>query len=121
MSHTPGPWFASPLQTADDGWTFCTVGPFDVRGKSLEHHVEDTIADVSGINHDAEANARMIAAAPDLLEAARAFLQKWEVVLPHINSMFLMGHIHGANYSGPTVEAELEQMKAAIAKAEGRS
>lgn len=74
-TYTPGPWFSSPVQTADDGWQFCTVGPF-------EHHVEDAIAEVSGINYDCEANGRLIAAAPELLDALRGFLQSkvWRAV-----------------------------------------
>jgi len=107
---TPGPWFASALLTADDGWHFATVGPFAVKGKN--QHYEDTIAEVSGINHDAKANARLIAAAPDMLtalkEAVRVDAELWRE-----NKM----------KPSRTMECEesLRMVLAAIAKAEGRS
>lgn len=98
MTHTPGPWFSSALLTADDGWTFCSVGPFEVTGDA--DHVEDTIAEVSGINHDALSNAQLIAAAPDLLEAAKHAAMEWR--------------LHGQLTDSCRV------LETAIAKAEGR-
>lgn len=56
---TPTPWFAGPLATDDDGFTYRTIGPFAVEGVADEHY-EDTIANVSGLNHDASANAAFI-------------------------------------------------------------
>ena len=46
-----------------------SVGPFDVMDRPGGHHYEDTICEVWNDNHDAEANARLIAAAPALREA----------------------------------------------------
>lgn len=77
---TPGPWFAGPLQPEDEygGPGDVSIGPYDIATKygaradyspeTFNDHYEDAIARASGCNHDAVANARLIAAAPDLLE-----------------------------------------------------
>ena len=54
MEHTPGPW-----SVGREGWKHQSV--YSASGRFL--------ADVSLFYDDAEANARLIAAAPDLLEA----------------------------------------------------
>lgn len=51
MGHTPGPWW--------ENVTLVMAGP-DATGKPF------TVAEVSGV-HNVDANARLIAAAPDLL------------------------------------------------------
>ena len=66
--HTPGPWEASE---AKDPANRIIVGPNPhFPGKRM------TLADVFGFTgaESAEANARIIAAAPDLLEALRSIL-----------------------------------------------
>jgi hypothetical protein len=77
-AHTPGPWFAGPVQPEDDYGApgGVSVGPYDIEAKfggrddyspaTFNDHYEDTIAYVSGCNHDPEANARLIAAAPTM-------------------------------------------------------
>ncbi len=106
QKHTPGPWrtLAPKIPEmgtrgdtgiiADDGgmigetWGLC---PGPVPG---------------GIGRaDAEANARLIAAAPDMLEALRATFAAYQG--PHLFS--------------PAQQAAWALMQAAIAKAEGRS
>ena len=63
-THTPGPWIVGPV---DD----CTVTAVDASG---ERHV---VAEIDGDYNEPdlwptmEANARLIAAAPDLLEASK--------------------------------------------------
>jgi hypothetical protein len=69
MATTPGPWFTSRVMEDDYGFSYCTVGPFNTADQPDGDHVEEAIAEVRGINHDAEANARLIAAAPDLYAA----------------------------------------------------
>lgn len=104
--HTPGPWIAcglesrSPYVCADDGkkWDnaeicnlFNDVTPIDsVSGQWLEPIP------------NAVANARLIAAAPELLQALLH-------VMPHV----------GTNYSGQQRHDILEPVRAAIAKARG--
>jgi hypothetical protein len=63
-----------------------SVGPF-----AASIHYEDTIAEVWAGEHDAVANARLIAVAPDLLQAlkdARRRLNQgthWTKILQHIS------------------------------------
>lgn len=89
--HTPGPWIAEDYTGADvPAWY---VVPASHNG---------TIAALAGL--DAEANARLIAAAPDMLALAKL--------------------VHGSFGGGLTVtftEDDAEQFAAAIAKAESRS
>jgi hypothetical protein len=71
MSHTPGPW------KIFDGWGSSRFSPVivdsipDVDGKC----VANCICHVASSNDVAEANAHLIAAAPDLLEACEAALE----------------------------------------------
>lgn len=74
--HTAGPWFSGPI--CKDEWDndMATVGPFPTgegtdRPKGEVHH-ESTICEVWGGNHDCAANAALIAAAPNMLQALRA-------------------------------------------------
>jgi hypothetical protein len=67
--HTPGPWHVV-CHTSEDG----RIGPGDdwtVYGRNTTH----AIAFEGGHNPHAEADARLIAAAPDLLEALQALLE----------------------------------------------
>jgi hypothetical protein len=71
---TPGPWMARPLQGAGRRhWLVVPAGTWGTR----------TIAGVDHVNaHAAEANARLIAAAPDLLAAVEelvGMLEAWEM------------------------------------------
>ena len=93
QTHTPGPWSLSVGRTingsravmpSDDG--------SDKNGRE--------IAVMRGV--DGEANARLIAAAPDLLEAARTAASNIEEGYPQDASVIL------------------EELLSAIAKAEGR-
>ena len=65
MTHTPGPWFASPTE----GQRFAHVSP--------EEHLiipdvfPGSICTAWGTDGNALANARLIAAAPDMLEALK--------------------------------------------------
>jgi len=107
--HTPGPWrvFTSPrgtkiigIGTLDgDGITDCGFGVW--RGGSDE----------------AMANARLIAAAPDLLAACTEFLPILERQLDSINPG---GAAEGSKAFACATE-RVERMRAAIAKAEGRA
>ena len=92
--HTPGPW-----TLGYDG----NDGAFEIGVYYRDHLATFVIASRNQVFHRAEesqANARLIAAAPDLLEACREFVRKCEC--------------------GQAVSsASYQQMKAAIAKAEG--
>jgi len=66
--HTPGPWYYEEGHT--DSYCVCDLGLFKVYGDELEHSREAIDAD-----------ARLIAAAPELLEALEAAL-KWIDAVP---------------------------------------
>jgi len=78
MSHTPGPWFMGQVGEDEYGFDSCSIGAFDVSDRPVKDHFEDSIAEVSGCNHDCAANARLIAAAPELLAACRLALHAFE-------------------------------------------
>ena len=67
MSHTPGPWVLEPEETRDGSiYIFSDGGAFNT----------DSICVVEGGNQATDiANARLIAAAPDLLEALQKVLR----------------------------------------------
>ena len=89
--HTPGPWV---VKSARSG--FYVESQFDVIVDSL---------DVSGRYGaiDDEANARLIAAAPELLEAAINVAQWWD----------------SDNKISPKASGVIDRLRAAIAKAKG--
>ena len=71
-AHTPGPW----LVQAGDEWADGIV--------TLEGHNENgtpmywTVASYNRRRDEADANARLIASAPDLLEALRVVVAAWD-------------------------------------------
>ena len=94
--HTPGPWKAV-------GLTVCQVPP---GGREIIFGAHNTR---SGDKDERQANARLIAAAPELLEALREFVS----LMPSAEG--LGGH---APIGAFQIVADLA--RAAIAKAEGR-
>lgn len=108
---TPGPW----TLLADDGYR--------VNGREVYNRVvagDRDVARVAGIAADkhGDANARLIAAAPDLLAALRALLPLAErgraSVLSESSDEERSGHADG-------FDATIEDARAAIAKARGVS
>lgn len=77
-TRTPGPWQVEPLQwdhgasiaIVANGQIICTIAP---RNEEDEPNMHTAIRGP----HD-EANAALIAAAPDLLEAAEKVIASWE-------------------------------------------
>jgi hypothetical protein len=95
--HTPGPWRVDPdhfrdVQTTDGAIEICLAEGGEPYGKNL--------FSVPPIE-EAHANARLIAAAPDLLEALKAILED-------------MDSEHGTDY-------DYAKARAAIAKATGEA
>lgn len=67
--HTPGPWFNDATY----------VGSTAVDRFFITCHNKD----LPNGREEAEANARLIAAAPDLLEALHALVSSWETGTPY--------------------------------------
>ena len=97
MEHTPGPWELRKLQT---GYSIRTSAEIQISGNYPAKKKSLFQVPFSAIN--AEANAHLAAAAPDLLAACREFVRKVEC---------------GEARS----KRSYAQMKAAIDKAEGKS
>ena len=98
--HTPGPWEARDYKTREgDIWVDCNAFANKGRGRCLGGTVATILKCGSG-NH-LKANARLIAAAPELLEASKKLLH-WMIT---------------RGYEGI---GEVGLIKAAIAKAEAK-
>lgn len=89
-THTPGPWTARPRRTGDSWWVEAPI-----EGGRLGY-----LAECVGRNAS-EANALLVAAAPDLLQALRDVLEM-------------------IDHEIPVSVGSLGKARAAIAKAEGR-
>jgi hypothetical protein len=77
--HTPGPWW--PVQNSLDRWYVTTYRDHETAttkptrfGATVAHGIGDHTEKRTSGNE--EANARLIAAAPDLLDALEAFLNE---------------------------------------------
>ena len=78
--HAPGPWQMEPWQEAANrhGWS--------IQPHNTDPESPDTIADVFSIDSIGTANARLIAAAPELLEALSRVLVVAEHYMPNDDS-----------------------------------
>lgn len=97
--HTPGPWIAIPDATHRDHQLIVAIGP--------EHTGLDVASVRPWMTHD-EANARLIAAAPDLLAACK----RAEELLSSITDI--------RSDLAEFQNAYLSQLRWAIAKVEGK-
>jgi hypothetical protein len=115
--HTPGPWKMVSDTRFDSGLTYVSVQPVTPDAQTMrpllmasgEHHIcrmTHTAARHAIAMH--EGNARLIAAAPDLLEAAKLVLAGLEA------------RIDAASASAVPVFDGIANLHDAIAKAEGR-
>lgn len=107
MAHTKGPWFPCCASKTEVGECHCgyifdpgdkTVAKVDINDKRLPKY-EPLEGEITIEEHNS--NAFLIAAAPDLLEACKEFVRKCEC-----------GQARSVR--------SYAQMKAAIAKAEGK-
>ena len=92
-------------------WTLQLAQPYDEHEFEITYDTEDgltyTIADIVAFNgEDAEANAHLISAAPQLLEA--------------LNDLFLEFEHWTFNYTGTELETLRDRVRQALAKAEGK-
>lgn len=98
--HTPGPWFAKRLGN-----------PYDQHTVYVEKTGRTIVTSCEG-----EANARLIAAGPELLEACQHMLNFFKSQYPEA---FEAGGMSAATDGGPVFELDLDGAKSAIAKATG--
>lgn len=94
--HTPGPWFVGKIPGKSGKTIHCGAlpnGGLNVIARTARHLVQ----------RNAKANARLIAAAPDLLEALEE----------------LLGIAFHPNVSGNVYVSSEDRARAAIAKAKG--
>lgn len=78
MTHTPGPWLihdAATLHMQD-----VTVARLGEEGRARSCRV---VSHQPGVVADTHADARLIAAAPDLLQACEIILGSYEAALPY--------------------------------------
>lgn len=111
--HTPGPWELTGDPCHFDTLTSVRGGPSEIRGKGLKWR--QLMVEIGGYADPAtaEANARLIAAAPDLLEALQELL-----AAERANSLEIVGRDtdgHPLNAAG----VARKKARAAIAKATG--
>jgi len=104
QAHTPGPWRVHQMNHAD-GALWLTIGFKDYEGTSdPDGRWIGPVADLRFLNAREEeqwANARLIAAAPDLLAACEA----------------MSAHLRNGWPQGVAFETIVDAMRAAIAKA----
>jgi hypothetical protein len=123
--HTPGPWTVKP------GHAFGSRNVYGPRKAHVAEVWNGSTRDPAEAEAVAEANARLIAAAPKMLEALKAALERMESDWQVIEGEFGPGYgaakkrkmcdIDAAIAAKePTVE-EIIAVRAAIAEAEGRS
>lgn len=102
--HTPGPWKVETVRTSSG---IChTIGPFPFHGKKAHACIYADYPSVGPEERALEANARLIAAAPELLAALKAYL----VAKPQCEC---------SDHSGCPMASARVLARAAIAKAEG--
>jgi len=103
-AHTPGPWHAERKYAARS--TMAIMRDWSDHHCAMAVHTSESLIPAGGVDEQTViANARLMAAAPDLLEAlklAESFVHLWMEV----------------NTGEPELAA-LEQIESAIAKAEG--
>jgi hypothetical protein len=99
-THTPGPWAITPHAENGESWRTFYVGP------TTGGHV--AVVSSSNCNHpadEADANARLCAAAPAILDAARACLVDLD---------------HYASTHGPGPDRRRDALRDAIEQATGQ-
>lgn len=112
--HTPRPWaYLSEPWYCGGRATVCTWTPDDGHGLALAHIAHDGTGNYDGQLGNPIADARLMAAAPDLLEALRAIL--------HPDNDRKIEFDSRRQYYVALIEGgELERGLAAIAKATGK-
>lgn len=107
MAYTPGPWRVDGTKTlgAYGVWTDYTTHPgHDNDGYASQICSMCPTQDTGILQEQRDANARLIAAAPDLFESCKKLLSAFE----------------GTKLSDSLIRTETDAIRAAIAKAESK-
>lgn len=107
-THTPGPWKVCEVALNDYWIVGSTIGAADPRDGRR-------ICDVAILNNDKEANARLIAAAPELLEALTYLERELSA-----GALTLYNQKAILECDRDWLLNQASRAKAALAKAEGR-
>lgn len=129
--HTPGPWLYRPYQHDDWGVVRSTSEvegscPIVASARSGGYPTEEELAEHRCNQTDPyEANARLIAAAPDLLEALKSAVRiaeearrEWDATPAGMRAGKILIALSGGCKG---YRRDIDAIHAAIAKAEGRS
>lgn len=115
-AHTPGPWIASDVLAPRDArvmvWQYNGRSDYYHNGKPIAEcgfstHAELRRGEVGCNQLEAEANARLIAAAPDLLKALVGLLRECN----------RHGCFENVSFEHPMVKPFFDAARAAVAKA----
>lgn len=112
--HTPGPWRAHRPSTLNGNWSVYGDCDSSFKHRRDRYKVAETVgASIPSV--DVEANARLIAAAPEMLAALK-------LAIPEIRCLFhqATGVSVEKSDDAAAVRYALNAINAAIAKAEGR-
>jgi hypothetical protein len=122
--HTPGPWTYEFVPEDEERdlpkaeWTGLYIGPEDETGRILHTIFE------GGITHsmqdgNPELDARLISAAPDLLEALQSLMDRWEIFTGPDREGW--GNMEQAYYDlAKHAQKDWRAAQAAVAKATGQ-
>lgn len=123
VGHTPGPWEIAPYSDRDEVLSVVADYKDLGGGKCQAHWIAECSADLDfdtdreQVLTTNEANARLIAAAPDLLAA----LKDAESKMFALGREFSSPRFTDRYGDGPALLDLAERARAAIAKAEGRA
>lgn len=107
--HTPGPWRQNGSLITAQGDFGTTIASLPCKCDAVPRFADAAARDFA----ERDANARLIAAAPDLLAALRQLRNSCEMP-------WMQTRMRGAS-CGNDVEIALNAARAAVAKAEGRA
>ncbi len=100
MKHTKGPWEIIPFIESD--------AEILIRASNYRHCVYAYFARIGGTSDEMKANAHLITAAPDLLDACKIVLERLDKDNAHLQR------------NKGAMPLEMDVLVAAIAKAEGK-
>ncbi len=115
--HTPGPWEMGVKCDEHSSYFDCDINIYPPKAKDGEYQYSGPIA-VVAVNSDVDdANARLIAAAPEMLEALRELLT--DMVIAQGNMRNAAKRDSSWEGCAEAIQPRVDAARAAIAKAKG--